>query len=260
MNILEQICDDQLELVKKLSKERPIEELKKSKYYDREVISLKKKFGKDAVGIIAEFKRRSPSKPNINLGAVSTEIVPGYEKAGAFASSILTNEKYFGGTESDLTSVRELVNIPLLRKDFIVDPYQVHETKAMGADIILLIAAALGREETYELAKLAKQLGLEVLLELKSLDEIRHVNPYVDLVGVNNRDLSTFEVKISTSEVLSFAIPEGAIRISESGLKDPATVKRLENYGFQGFLMGEHFMDQADPVKACADFVASIQG
>lgn len=260
MNILDEICLHQQQLVDKLKVEKPIAELEKSKYFGRTVSSLKAKFeDKDNYGIIAEFKRRSPSKPEINLNAVATEIVPGYETAGAFASSILTNTKYFGGTDSDLTSVREISSLPLLRKEFIVDEYQVVETKALGADIILLIAAALSKEKVRALSKLAKEVGLEILLELKSLDEVKHINDYVDMVGVNNRDLRSFHVDIATSEVLSLAIPDSCIKISESGISNPDTVKRLTNYGFQGFLMGEHFMTQADPVQACKDFSVSIQ-
>lgn len=261
MNILQEICLHQQELVDTLKIEVPVSTLKSSPYYQREVNSLKAKFeSTEDSGIIAEFKRRSPSKPEINLDAVAAEIVPGYEKAGAFAVSILTNAKYFGGSNEDITSIRDLCSLPLLRKDFIVDEYQVYETKAIGADIILLIAAAMPKERLEVLAKLAKEIGLEILLELKSLSELKHINRYIDFIGVNNRDLSTFKVDIRASEVLSFAIPTKMIRISESGLSQTETVKRLEDYGYRGFLMGEHFMIQEDPALACATFVNSIKG
>ncbi len=260
MNVLDEINHHQRKLVDTLKFTKPVVELVETPYFKRKTSSLKDKFANEAVGIIAEFKRRSPSQPDINLSADPKIIVPGYAAAGAFGASILTNTKYFGGTEEDLMSVRELTDLPLLRKDFIIDEYQVYETKAMGADVMLLIAASLTREEVYLLSKLAHEIGLEVLLELKSLMEVKHVNKYIDLVGVNNRDLKNFKVDITSSEVLSFAIPGDAVRISESGISKPETIKHLEKYGYQGFLMGEHFMTKPDPVKACADFVVSIQG
>ncbi len=259
MNILEEICLHQQSLVDQLKISKPSSGLETHPNFERKINSLKDRFSKDGNGIIAEFKKRSPSKPAINLSAISTEIVPGYQQSGAFASSILTNAKYFGGSDEDLIAVRKISNLPLLRKEFIVDEYQVLETKAMGADIMLLIAAALPKPKLFALARLAKELELEVLLELKDEEEIEYINPYVDFVGVNNRDLRTFKVDIGSSERLSTRIPNEFIKISESGLSDPETVKHLTTFGFQGFLMGEHFMNQQDPVKACADFVRSIR-
>ncbi|MES2629497.1 MAG: indole-3-glycerol phosphate synthase TrpC [Bacteroidota bacterium] len=259
MNILEEICLHQQQLVDQLKVSKPVSILEKSEHFGRTVSSLKKKYEDGKTGIIAEFKRRSPSKPAINPDAVSTTIVPGYANAGAFASSILTNTKYFGGRDEDLTSVRVLTDLPLLRKEFIVDEYQVYETKAIGADLILLIAAALPVAKVLELSKLAKQVGLEILLELKDENELDYINPYVDFVGVNNRDLRTFTVDVGMSERLSQLIPDDFVKVSESGLSKPETIKHLENYGFRSFLMGEHFMVQTDPVKECANFIGSIQ-
>lgn len=261
MTILDEICQHQQKLVDQLKISKPVEELTLSPYFQRKGISLKEKFRTtQGAGIIAEFKRKSPSKSNINLNVNPLDVVTAYEKAGAFACSILTNEKFFGGTDQDVLDVRERLSIPILRKEFILDPYQVYETKALGADVMLLIAAAMSRDTCLELAMLAKSIGLEVFLELRDDEEAGHINPFCDFIGVNNRDLKTFEVDVKVSEAMSRFIPEKNISVSESGISDPETVKHLMNYGFRGFLMGEHFMAQEDPGAACQKFMDSIQG
>ena len=186
------------------------------------------------------------------------EITSGYNQAGAAGISILTDSKYFGGVAEDLNAARPHLSCPVLRKDFMVDEYQLYEAKAMGADVILLIAAALTVEKTEELALKAHDLGLEVLLEVHNQEELRHINNYVDLVGVNNRNLKTFEVNIDISLALAGLIPDKFVKISESGISSPETVVELRKAGYKGFLMGENFMKGNDPALALKGFIEKI--
>ncbi|MDA3818515.1 MAG: indole-3-glycerol phosphate synthase TrpC [Prolixibacteraceae bacterium] len=236
-----------------------VSELMKLPAYNKAVPSLKE-FLLNPVksGIIAEHKRKSPSKGIINANVQLEDVVKGYENAGASAISVLTDEKYFGGTLSDLETTSKLVNIPVLRKDFIVDEYQIYEAKAYGASVILLIAASLTAEEVECFAKLAHQLGMEVLFEIHNEEELSKISSYVDVVGVNNRDLKTFKVDTKRSIQLLTKIPVNFVRISESGISNPKTVKTLKKEGFQGFLMGENFMKEKDPAKACKMFISLI--
>lgn len=237
-----------------------ISELMRYPAYNKAVTSLKEYLRKpEKSGIIAEHKRKSPSKGIINANVQLEEVVKGYENAGASAISVLTDKKYFGGTLSDLQAASKLVNIPVLRKDFIVDEYQIHEAKAYGAAVILLIAASLTAEEVERFAKLAHQLGMEVLFEIHNEDELSKVSAYVDVVGVNNRDLKTFNVDTNRSIELLTKIPANFVRISESGISKPETVKMLKHEGFEGFLMGENFMKENNPAEACLNFIKMIQ-
>ena len=210
-------------------------------------------------GIIAEFKRRSPSKDWIFKEAKVEEVVPEYAASGAAAISVLTDEPFFGGTLKDLQTACGLVSrVPLLRKDFIVDEYQLYQARACGADVVLLIAAALTVGQTRALAQTARSLGLEVLLEIHSEDELGHINELVDVVGINNRNLSTFVTDIQTSYDLGERIPSGFVKISESGISQPDTVIGLRRAGFRGFLMGECFMSTENPGVALKDFIGAI--
>jgi len=259
MSLLAEIGRHQQQLVNDLKINTPVSVLERFPEFGRKCVSLKEKFlHQKGPGLITEFKRRSPSIPNINLAANPVEVVTGYEQAGAFAASVLTNEKYFGGNPADLKAVRERSVLPLLRKDFIVDEYQVYETKAMGADIILLIAASLSPTQVKTFAQQAKELGLEVLLELKDETEIDHICPSVDFVGVNNRDLSTFKVDTGMSTRVGKLIPEEFIKVSESGISNPEIVKHLSAEGFNGFLIGEYFMRQEKPGVACKEFIEAL--
>ncbi len=213
---------------------------------------------KDTGGIIAEFKRKSPSKGWINRQAVSTETVPHYEKAGVAGASILTDSAFFGGTKNDLIEAGRLSKLPLLRKDFIIDEYQIAEANIMGADVILLIAACLSPQRVCELAQIARNNNLEVLLEIHNEQELRHICDEVTFVGVNNRNLHTFKTGIETSVQLSKQIPEGFIKISESGISSVDNVKYLKSYGYKGFLMGETFMKSIDPGKSCKTFIEQL--
>ncbi len=206
-------------------------------------------------GIIAEFKRKSPSKGFINKDANVKKVVSGYEKFGASVVSVLTDEHFFGGSFDDLLQAKEVLNIPVLRKDFIVDEFQVYETKAIGADLMLLIAECLTKDEVYHLAKTAKEIGLEVLLELHSEDQLKKVNEFIDLIGINNRNLKNFEVDIEKSKQILKQLPTDLIKVAESGISDPKTVKELRQAGFQAFLIGENFMKAENPTKAFEQFV-----
>ncbi|NDW12340.1 indole-3-glycerol phosphate synthase TrpC [Bacteroides sp. 214] len=210
-------------------------------------------------GIIAEFKRRSPSKGWINRDAQPVDIIPSYQEAGAAALSILTDEKYFGGNLRDIRSVRPLINIPILRKDFVVDEYQLYQAKIISADAVLLIASALTQEECNALAEKAHGLGLETLLEIHNEKELVYVNPHIDMVGVNNRNLSTFHTDVENSFRLAALLPKDIVLVSESGISQPDTVKQLRKNGFRGFLIGETFMKTDKPAIALADFVTQLK-
>lgn len=258
MTILDTIiAQKQIEVAKRKASVS-ITQLEESDLFQRESISLKENLLHSPFGIIAEFKRKSPSKGWIHENANVLEITQGYCKAGASAISILTDEPFFGGTPQDLISARPHVVCPILRKDFIVDEYQLFEAKSLGADVILLIAAALTPVQTASLAYRSKVLGLEVLLEIHSQKELVHLNEFIDIVGVNNRDLKTFEVDTQLSVKLAEFIPNSFVKISESGISSIETVKMLRACGYQGFLMGENFMKEADPAKALEQFISYL--
>ena len=220
--------------------------------------SLKEALKSSSSGIIAEFKRRSPSKGWINRKAQAEDIVPGYANAGASAVSILTDEKFFGGNLKDIKDARPLIDIPILRKDFIVDEYQLYQAKIIGADAVLLIAAALKKDDLHALAAKAHELGLEVLLEIHSVEELKYINANMDVVGINNRNLGTFFTDVENSFRLAEQLPSDAVLVSESGISDPATVKRLQKAGFKGFLIGENFMKTDNPELALKSFIEDL--
>lgn len=233
--------------------------LAEARAVSRPVLSFRDALAKSESGIIAEFKRRSPSKGFIHEGAKVAEVLPGYAKAGAAACSVLTDITYFGGSADDLKEARRLVNIPLLRKDFIIDEYQICEARIWGADVILLIAAALTPAEVERLGAFAHTLGLEVLLEIHDVCELSHICTAVDVIGINNRNLATFVTDIQTSFELGRQIPGQYLRISESGISSPDTVRRLREAGFRGFLMGENFMKEDDPAAALHHFIEGLK-
>lgn len=211
----------------------------------------------DRSGIIAEFKRKSPSKGLINGDVSVEEVTKQYNEAGASALSVLTDRDFFGGSAEDLKAAKSLNHIPVLRKDFIVDEYQLLEAKAWGADIILLIAAILSPQQIAAYGTLAQSLGLNVLLEVHNAEELeRSLCPYVNAIGVNNRNLTNFTVDIRTSFDLAEKIPNDFLKISESAISNPQTIKELKEVGFQGFLIGENFMKSQNPGEAMKEFVA----
>jgi indole-3-glycerol phosphate synthase len=258
MNLLQKIIEHKKVEVAALKQSRPIHELRRSPYYSRTPFSLKAALSESkSTGIIAEFKRRSPSKGWINSNASVMSVASAYTQEGAAALSILTDQEFFGGSAADLESVRSL-SVPILRKDFMIDVYQIEEAKAMGADAILLIAACLSPEEVSELSACAKDLSLDVLLELHAADEIRHIGPLNELIGINNRNLKTFDVEIERSLEMAVNLPVNSVKIAESGIDHPDTIRRFRSAGFSGFLMGEHFMKSEDPGKAFGEFVTKL--
>jgi indole-3-glycerol phosphate synthase len=222
-------------------------------------LSMRQALAASPTGIISEFKRRSPSKGWIKQEAEPTVIPPAYEAAGASALSILTDEPFFGGTLHDVQQARPLVRIPILRKDFIVDPYQVYQARTVGANAVLLIAACLTKAEVKELTALAHDLELEVLLEVHSPEELDYVSDETDMVGVNNRNLGTFHTDVENSFRLASLLPQGKLLVSESGISNPQTVHRLREAGFRGFLIGECFMKTADPGQALQTFIHQLK-
>ncbi len=234
----------------------PLIELTKSPYFREATRSLQKKLKSEgASGIIAEHKRKSPSLGWIHEHANVVHITTGYEKAGASCLSILTDNYFFGGSTQDLMSVTKRVNIPVLRKDFIVDEYQVFETKAMGADVMLLIAECLTKKEIKYLAQTAKNVGLEVILEMHDENGLDKICDEVTCVGINNRNLKTFSVSVQTSIDLVKQIPDRFIKISESGISQPEKIIELRAHGFKGFLIGEAFMKTEHPAAALQNFI-----
>jgi indole-3-glycerol phosphate synthase len=259
MNILDKIIEFKKEEVAKNKLLVPSDELKQQEWFYRKTFSLKQFLLDEAkTGIIAEFKRRSPSKGIINDKADVLEVTTAYTKYGASCLSVLTDREFFGGSADDLLKAR-VNNIPILRKDFIIDEYQLTEARAMGADVILLIAACLSPDRVKELAFFAKSLNLEVLLEIHKEQELQHICNEIDLVGVNNRDLKIFTVDINRSIELSKQIPPDKIKIAESGIDSIETICTFKNAGFKGFLIGENFMKQPDPTIAFAEFVKQLK-
>lgn len=221
--------------------------------------SFKEALVNSSTGIIAEFKRRSPSRDWIFKDAKIEDVIPLYSKNGASAISVLTDIDFFGGTLADLELARSLTTTPLLRKDFMIDEYQLYQAKMSGANAILLIASALTVQETKRLAIKAKELGLDVLLEIHNEQELEHINDKVDVVGVNNRNLGTFVTDVQISFDLVDKIPNEFVKISESGISQPQTVIDLQQVGYKGFLMGENFMKTTDPGKTLEEFISQLK-
>lgn len=246
----------------KIRKERiPLANLRSMPLYSRETISFHDAI-KNGSGIVAEHKRQSPSKGSFKCPATLRQVVKGYETAGASAISCLTDEPFFGGTLQDLQDARGFVEIPILRKDFMVDPYQIHEARAYGADAILLIAACLNDKELETLSQEAINLDLEILFEVHDLEELNRVKQVVAgykthqyVIGVNNRDLKKFKTDIKISRDLLPHFPKKALAISESGISDPEVVRDLQDLGYKGFLIGENFMKTTDPGRSCSKFI-----
>lgn len=260
MNILDKIIATKKEEVARQKNVVSIEQLEKYPLFSRKCNSLKANLLKEgSSGIIAEFKQKSPSKGEINYNVKVENVTKDYVAAGAACLSVLTDYEYFGGTLANLTKARETnPDIPILRKDFMIDAYQIVEAKAYGADVILLIAACLEKQQAEILAKKAKELGLDVLMEIHNEQELEIINDFVDEVGVNNRNLKTFKVDVETSVDLSKLIPDKFVKISESGLTGAKEIRYLKQHGFKGFLIGETFMKTENPGEACKNFIAEL--
>ncbi|AXG70102.1 indole-3-glycerol phosphate synthase [Kordia sp. SMS9] len=259
MTILDKIIADKYKEVSLKKSIVPVSQLERSALFDRETSSLAKALQKSETGIIAEFKRRSPSKSVINQSASVQDVAFGYENAGVCGMSVLTDGKYFGGSLDDVLLARASAQLPILRKEFIVDEYQIIEAKSYGADVILLIAAVLSREEIKTFSETAKSLGLDVLLEVHNLEELqKSIMPSLDMLGVNNRNLKTFEVSTNISKELSTHIPNDFVKVSESGISSVAAIKDLQPFGYQGFLIGENFMKTEHPGESALGFIREL--
>ncbi len=261
MTILDKIIAHKKQEVAKLREEVSVENLVKSPSFQRTPISLKHSLiSRNSTGIIAEFKRKSPSKGIINDKAEIVDVTQGYLEANVAAQSILTDTQFFGGNIMDLIKARTVNDsTPILRKDFIVDGFQIVESKAIGADAILLIAACLTKGELKNYGKLAEDLGLDVLYEVHTKEDLDKIELDHKIIGINNRNLNTFEVDLEHSIELANQIPDSCIKISESGISDPRIIIGLKEFGFQGFLIGENFMKTADPGLACQQFISQIR-
>jgi indole-3-glycerol phosphate synthase len=259
MNILDEIIEHKKLEVGQRQVKTPLRVLENSPLFRRKGLSLKQSLlDESKSGIIAEFKRQSPSRGIINPSADAFTVTSAYSRYGASGLSVLTDSAYFGGSSEDLIQARAN-DIPILRKDFIIDGYQIIESKAIGADAILLIAACLTPREVRLMAEMAKKLQLEVLLEIHSEEELEHICEETELVGVNNRDLKTFTVDINLSIILSKKIASEKIKIAESGITNTDTICQLKKFGYKGFLIGETFMREPDPAIAFASFVNRLK-
>lgn len=259
-NILQEIVDKRKETVKMLKSIVPMQAWEMMPHFSRECLSLKKSLLDESLtGIIAEFKRASPSKGIINDKADLFDVVFSYEQYGASAVSILTEPVYFKGNNDDIMNVADTMDIPVLRKDFIFEEYQITESKAIGADVILLIAACLTPAEVKKLAAHAAGLGMEVLLELHDENELGHICGETEIIGINNRNLKTFEVDIERSLRMAEQIPEGKIKVAESGISTVEDILLFKQHGFKGFLIGEVFMKEKNPGKAFEKFVSGLK-
>ncbi|AZA50849.1 indole-3-glycerol phosphate synthase TrpC [Chryseobacterium carnipullorum] len=257
MTILDTIIKRKREEIAISKAEISIENLKNSEFFGRKSFSLKESL-KNKSGIIAEFKRQSPSKGIINDRAQPLEVTSAYENFGASGISILTDRDFFGGSFDDILNVRKHINIPILRKDFMVDEYQFYEAKSIGADAVLLIAACLSPDQVQEFTELAHDLDMEVLLEIHTEEELKHFNTRIDLVGINNRNLKDFKVDLQHSVLLKDQLPKEVLSVAESGIYHIDDFKYLKEKGFDGFLMGEYFMKNENPADKFAEFISNV--
>ena len=259
MSILDRIIANKIKEVELRMKVFPQTFWEQSPWFEREALSLSQGLKNSPTGIIAEHKRRSPSLDNINTDLSIHKVAQDYQKAGVTGISVLTDQKYFGGSLEDLTAARAECQIPILRKEFIIDPYQLFEAKAHGADTILLIAAVLDRERIKQLSETAQSIGLEVLLEVHNQEELnKALMPSLNMIGVNNRNLKTFEVSIENSMALAECIPNDFVKVSESGISSTAAIKALKPHGYEGFLIGENFMKSESPGLAASSFIKTL--
>ncbi|MGI9582059.1 indole-3-glycerol phosphate synthase TrpC [Chryseobacterium sp. RRHN12] len=257
MTILDKIIERKKEEVASAQSKMHLDHLKDSALFRRKTISLKESV-KNKNGIIAEFKRQSPSKGIINNTVEPLEVISAYENFGASGISILTDRDFFGGDLTDIVNVREQITIPILRKDFMIDEYQFYEAKSIGADVVLLIASCLSPDQVQEFTDLAHELKMEVLLEIHTEDELKHFNSKIDLVGINNRNLKDFKVDLQHSVQLKNQLPKGVLSVAESGIYSLEDFRFLKEKGFDSFLMGEYFMKNTNPAKAFEEFASQI--
>lgn len=259
MDILDRIIAFKRDEVKGRKKLFPVNRLEDSQFFKHDMPSFHEALAKPGPSIIGEFKRKSPSKGNINFTAGVKQVAKEYQDAGIAAISVLTDNEFFGGNNTDLQLVAEFIRIPLLRKEFIIDEYQVIESKSIGASAILLIASVLSAREVEQLSDLAFNLGMEVLLEIHDEKDLDKMNHKIELIGVNNRNLKTFEVKIDNSLELFSMLPLNCLKVAESGFQSTDDVKRLFTAGYDAFLIGEKFMKSDNPGKTASDFIRNLK-
>ncbi|WP_317168434.1 indole-3-glycerol phosphate synthase TrpC [Blattabacterium cuenoti] len=258
INIIEKIVHKKKKEIKKKKNSISIKKLENSSFFRRDILSLKKNIENSKYGIIAEFKLKSPSKGIINSNSSLEEVIKGYEAAKVSGISILTDYHFLGSNEN-IKKSRYLISIPILRKDFIIDEYQVIESKSIGSDAILLIANILSLKEIKNLSKIAKSIGLEVILEIHNENEIEKITDDIDLIGINNRNLKSFIVNENNCLELYSKIPNSYIKIAESGINNVENIFKYKKVGFKGFLIGEYFMKHKNPGKMCKIFMNSLE-
>lgn len=257
MNILDKIITRKKEEISLSKSQVSLKDLKNSAFFERKTFSLKDTLVQKS-GIIAEFKRKSPSKGIMNNQSDVLEVAKTYEKCGASGISILTDSDFFGGNFDDILKIRNEIKIPILRKDFMIDEYQFYEAKSIGADVVLLIAACLSPVQVQEFTELSHELGLEVLLEIHTEEELKYFNENIDLVGINNRNLKDFKVDLQHSVDLKNLLPAGTLSIAESGIYSVQDYQFLKSKGFDGFLMGEYFMKNENPGQKFEEFISHL--
>jgi indole-3-glycerol phosphate synthase len=259
MNILEKIAAVKREEVRSRKVANPLKNLERSVYFKASMPSFYEALTKPVPSVIGEFKRRSPSRGEINLSAGIRQVALGYQNAGIAAMSVLTDEQFFGGNNSDLQEAAALLKIPLLRKDFIVDEYQVVESKSIGAGAILLIASILTKKEVDLLSGMAVGMGMDVLFEIHDPADIEKMNQNIRIVGVNNRNLRNFKISINNSADLFQHLPQRCLKVAESGFQTSEDVFRLYQTGYDAFLIGENFMKSEDPGKSAEQFIEDLK-
>ncbi|WP_185864642.1 indole-3-glycerol phosphate synthase TrpC [Blattabacterium cuenoti] len=257
MNLLDKILLNKKKEISYKEKFYPVEKLKKNILFERTSVSLSENLKKSNTGIIAEFKSKSPSKGVINNTSSLEEVINGYRYSGVCGVSVLTDYQFFSGSNDHVKKSRFLIQdtLPILRKDFIISEYQIIESKCIGSDVILLIAEILSKEEIEIFSKLAKNIGLEVILEIHSESELDKITKNINIIGINNRDLRNFIVRKNNCLDLSSKIPNNYIKIAESGINDVNFILKLRKHGFKGFLIGEYFMKNKNPGKFCKNFI-----
>ena len=258
MNILEKIVAFKKEDVNKRKIDFPLSSLQGSEFYKRVPVSFYDALRKSGPSIIGEFKRKSPSKGIINSQSDPDDVARGYEDGGVAAMSILTDNEFFGGTNQDLMAVARIAKIPLLRKEFIVDEYQIIESKSIGASAILLIASVLTKKEVSNFSRLATESGLDILFEIHTADELDKLSDYIKIIGVNNRNLNNFDVSISNAVDIINSLPADCIRVAESGFNTVDEVALLHGSGYNSFLIGERFMRSANPGASAKKFIKEL--
>lgn len=259
MNILEKIVSNKRKELEERKKNFPERQMMDGMESFDKKYSLKHSLVSDIkTGIIAEFKRKSPSRGLINPSADPVSIAPEYEKAGVSGLSVLTDTRFFGGHSDDLKAVRSVTRLPILRKDFIIEPYQIIESKFIGADAVLIIASILKKSEVEDLCDQAERFGLEVLFEIHNEEDLEKMPEGVSMIGINNRDLTNFRTDIDRSVKMIDRLPADALKIAESGITSSDDIRRLGNAGFDGFLIGTLFMQESDPGQKCREFSKNI--